>query len=88
METLLPLGQTWKLIPKQVKVAAITTAVIFIGGKFTYDEIENKLHKTLKNRLRTLRKRTGPKANVAETGETFLLYETGAGWSNYVCHIV
>lgn len=79
VETLLPLGQSWKLIPKHVKVAAITTAVTFGGGKFTYDEIENKLHENLKNRLRNLGKRTGPKANTAERGETVLLYETGAG---------
>jgi uncharacterized Fe-S cluster-containing protein len=44
-EELLSLGQTWKFIPKHcVKVAAITNAVTFNGGKFTYDEIENKLH--------------------------------------------
>jgi hypothetical protein len=79
VETLLPLGQTWKLIPKQIKVAAITTAVDLQWRiKFTYDKIENKLHENLKNRLKNLGKKSGSKANIAERGE-FLLYETGAG---------
>jgi hypothetical protein len=78
VETLLPLEQTWKLIPKQVKVAAITTAVTFSGGKFTYDEIENKLHENLKNRLKILRKKSSSKVNNAERDE-FLLYETDVG---------
>jgi hypothetical protein len=85
VETLLPSEQTWKLIPKQVKVAAITTVVTFAKGRFIYDQIENKLHKNVKNRLKTLGKKAGSKANDAKRGE-FLLYETpGAGRSNRVC---
>jgi predicted transcriptional regulator len=79
VETLLPLEQTWKLISKHVKVAAITTAVTFAKGRFTYDQIENKLHENLKNRLKTLGKKSASKApNSAERGD-FLLYKTGAG---------
>jgi hypothetical protein len=78
VETLLPSGQTWKLNPKHIKVAAITTAMTFSGGKFTYVEIENKLHENLRNRLKNLGKKSSSKANIAERGE-FLLYETGAG---------
>jgi hypothetical protein len=73
VETLLPLGQTWKHIPKQIKVAAITAAVTFSKGKFTYDEIENKLHENLKNRLKNLGKKSGPRTKD-ERGE-FLLKE-------------
>jgi hypothetical protein len=76
VENLLPLGQTWKLIPKQVKVAAITSVVTFAKGRFTYDEVWNKLHENLKNRLKNLERKTGSKANTAERGELFL-YKTG-----------
>jgi hypothetical protein len=69
VETLLPLGQTWKLILKQIKVTTITAVVTFSKGKFTYDEIENKLHENLKNRLKILGKKTDLKRNNDERGE-------------------
>jgi UDP-N-acetylglucosamine enolpyruvyl transferase len=69
VETLLPLGQTWKLIPKQIKATAITAAVAFSNGKFTYDEIEHKLHENLKNRLKTLGKKSDSRTNNNERGE-------------------
>jgi hypothetical protein len=77
VETLLPLGQIWKLIPKEVKVAAITSVVTFDKGMFTYDEIENKLHENLKNRRKNLGKRIGSKVNNDERGE-ILFQETGS----------
>jgi hypothetical protein len=64
VDSLLPLGQTWKLIPKEVK------------GMFTYDEIENKLHENLKKRQKNLGMRTCSKVNNDKRGE-FLFQETG-----------
>jgi hypothetical protein len=72
VDSLLPLGQTWKLIPKEVKVAAITSVVTFSKGMFTYYEIENKLHENLKNRRKNLGKKTGSKAKHDERGEVFV----------------
>jgi hypothetical protein len=83
VETLLPLGQTWKLISKEVKIAAITDVATFSKGMFNYDEIENKLHDNLKNRRKNLGKKTDSKENNDEGGE-FLFQETDTGRSNYL----
>jgi hypothetical protein len=78
METLIPLGQIWKLIPKEVKVAAITGVATFGKELFTYDEIENKLHENLKNRRKTLGKKTDSAVNNDTRGE-FRLQEIDTG---------